>query len=263
MVDLPPVKAPYTVVTTTDLKSRAIKSSMGVLPLRRSESIPELNLVHLRGRSVAANDPETVDDFETSRVGTNTPRTPRRIVAAAPPPATIDSPPNRRQPLPAILPMVGTTHTAPLLARHAPMKPVVNVPPVKKRKVDVVLIESEALERGTPRSVVKQMIKEARLLSQSGGVDRNTPYSRLSSKQLYVSENNLIDFSISASSISFEDLIRPLRVFPTRFNRHRSRRTMIHRVPQWRISSRRSSRNNYKKPNGSPTERSWRLFIVF
>lgn len=186
MVDLPPVKASFTVVTTTDLKSRAIKSSMGVLPLRRSESIPELNLVHLRGRSVAANDPETADDLVTSRVGTNTPRTPRRI--AAPPPVTIDSPPTRRKPLPAILPMVGTTHTAPLLARQAPMKPVVNVPPVKRRKVDVVLIESEALERGTPRSVVKQMIKEARLISQSGGVDRNTPYSRVSSKQLCVRE---------------------------------------------------------------------------
>lgn len=183
MVDLPPVKAPYTVVTTTELKSRVIKSSMGVLPLRRSESIPELNLVHLRGRSVAANDPETVDDLETSRVGTNTPRTPRRI---PPPPTTVESPPNRRKPLPAILPMVGTTHTATLQTRQAPMKPVVNVPPVKRRKVDVVLIEREALERGTPRSVVKQMIKEARLISQSGGVDHTTPYSRLSSKQLYV-----------------------------------------------------------------------------
>lgn len=185
MVDLPPVKAPFPVVSTTELKSRAIKSSLGVLPLRRSESIPELNLVHLRGRSVAANDPETVDDLTTSRVGTNTPRTPKH---PPPPPINVESPPARRGPLPAILPMVGTTHTANLQPRQAPAKPVVNVPPVKKRKVDVVLIEREALERGTPRSVVKKMIQEAQRISQTSGAvgttDRTTPYSRMSSKQL-------------------------------------------------------------------------------
>ena len=180
MVDLPSVKHAVNMITTSELKSRAIKSSMGVLPLRRSESIPEMNLVHLRGRSVAATGADIADDLATSRVGTNTPRTPRR-------PAPISESfaiqlPERREPLPAILPMVGTTHTATLQERHAPVKPVIQIPAVKKRKIEVVVIEREVLPRGTPRSVVNRMVNEARLISQSFG-ERATPHSRLSSKQ--------------------------------------------------------------------------------
>jgi hypothetical protein len=179
MVDLPPVKQSYTVTTTSELKSRAIKSSMGVLPLRQSESIPELNLVHLRGRSVMATG-EVIDEVESSRVGANTPISPRRPLPLSE--STQINLPERREPLPAILPMVGTTHTATLLERQPPAKPVIHIPTVKKRKVDIVVIERAALERGTPRSVVNRMLNEARLLSQPM-VDRTTPHSRLSSKQ--------------------------------------------------------------------------------
>ncbi|CAF3176026.1 unnamed protein product [Rotaria sp. Silwood2] len=179
MVDLPPVKQSYTITTTSELKSRAFKSSMGVLPIRRSESIPELNLVHLRGRSVMATGGNN-DDLASSRVGTNTPITPRRPV-----PLTESNQINlieRREPLPAILPMVGTTHTATLQERQAQKKPNIQVPAVKKRKIDVVVIEPEVLPRTTPRSVVNRMVHEARLLTQPIG-DRTTPHSRLSSKQ--------------------------------------------------------------------------------
>jgi hypothetical protein len=181
MVDLPSVKQSYTIVTTSELKSQAVKSSMGVLPLRRSESIPELNLVHLRGRSVMATGGVT-DDLASSRVGANTPTTPKRPLPLSDSIQihTMD----RREPLPAILPMVGTTHTATLQERQPPIKPVIHIPVVKKRKIDVVLIEREALERGTPRSIVNRMVNEARLLTQSIG-DRTTPHSRLSSKQQY------------------------------------------------------------------------------
>lgn len=179
MVDLPPVKQSMNITTTNELKSRVIKSSMGVLPLRRSESIPELNLVHLRGRSVMGAD-GVIDDLASSRVGANTPMTPKR------PQPVLDSTKihigERREPLPAILPLVGTTHTATLQERQAPIKPVIHIPAVKRRKIDVVVVERETLERGTPRSVVNRMIHEARLLSQPLG-DRTTPHSRLSSKQ--------------------------------------------------------------------------------
>lgn len=179
MVDSPSVKQSFTITTTNELKSHAIKSCMGVLPLRQSESIPELNLVHLRGRSVMAVD-AAVDDLASSRVGANTPTTPKR-----PLPLSESKQINiadRREPLPAILPMVGTTHTAILQERQPPAKPVIHIPTVKKRKIDVVVIEREALERGTPRSVVNRMVHEARLLSYPVG-DRTTPHSRLSSKQ--------------------------------------------------------------------------------
>ena len=152
---------------------------MGVLPLRRSESIPELNLVHLRGRSVMAAG-ATVDEIDSSRVGANTPVSPKRSLPLS---ESIQlNIPERREPLPAILPMVGTTHTAVLQERQVPMKPVIHIPAVKKRKVDVVMIEREALEKGTPRSVINRMVHEARLLSQPI-TDRTTPRSRLSSKQ--------------------------------------------------------------------------------
>jgi len=178
MVDLPPVKQSYTITTTSEIKSRAIKTSMGVLPLRRSESIPELNLVHLRGRSVMATG-ATADDI-LSRVGTNTPITPKHpLPLLESNEITIT---DRREPLPAILPVVGTTHTAILQERQPPVKPVIHIPVVKKRKIDLVVLEREALERGTPRSVVNRMVHEARLLTQSIG-DRTTPHSRLSSKQ--------------------------------------------------------------------------------
>ena len=75
MVDLPPVKQSYNPMNAIDLKSRPIKSSLGVLPARRSESIPELNLVHLRGRSMATTDDPPV----SSRVGANTPQSPRHL----------------------------------------------------------------------------------------------------------------------------------------------------------------------------------------
>jgi len=179
MVDLPPVKQSYTITTTNELKSRAIKSSMGVLPLRRSESIPELNLVHLRGRSVMATG-APVDDLASSRVAANTPVAPKRTLPLTE--STQINITDRRDPLPAILPMVGTTHTATLQERQPPTKPVIHIPTVKKRKVDLVVIEREALERGTPRSVVNRMVREARLLTQPMG-DRTTPHSRLSSKQ--------------------------------------------------------------------------------
>jgi hypothetical protein len=179
MVDLPPVKQSFTATTTSELKSRAIKSSMGVLPLRRSESIPELNLVHLRGRSVMVTG-GIDDEIASSRVGANTPISPKRPAPLSE--STQINLPERREPLPAILPMVGTTHTATLQERQPPTKPVIHIPAVKKRKIDVVIIEREALERGTPRSVVNRMVNEARLLSQPM-VDRATPHSRLSSKQ--------------------------------------------------------------------------------
>lgn len=181
MVDLPPVKQSFTITTTTELKSRAIKSSMGVLPMRRSESIPELNLVHLRGRSVMATG-QMNDELDSARVGTNTPMSPKRARPLAE--SMQINLPQRRDPLPAILPMVGTTHTAHLQERQPSIKPVVHVPAVKKRKIDVVVVEREALEKGTPRSVVNRMVHEARLLSQTGG-ERTTPHSRLSSKQQY------------------------------------------------------------------------------
>ncbi|CAF4735070.1 unnamed protein product [Rotaria sp. Silwood1] len=179
MVDLPSVKQSYTITTTNELKSRAFKSSVGVLPIRRSESIPELNLVHLRGRSVMATGGNN-DDLASSRVGTNTPITPRRPV-----PLTELNQMNfieRREPLPAILPVVGTTHTATLQERQPQKKPIIQIPVVKKRKIDVIITESEVLPRTTPRSVVNRMINEARLLTQPIG-DRTTPHSRLSSKQ--------------------------------------------------------------------------------
>lgn len=180
MVDLPPVKQSYTVTTTNELKSRAFKSSMGVLPIRRSESIPELNLVHLRGRSVMATGAATAD-LASSRVGTNTPVTPRH--PATLPESSQSSLSDRHEPLPAILPMVGTTHSATLQERQSQKKPAINVPPVKKRKVDVLVVEPDVVRRSTPRSVVSRMVHEARLLSQPAGVERATPHSRLSSKQ--------------------------------------------------------------------------------
>ncbi|CAF3956513.1 unnamed protein product [Rotaria sordida] len=180
MVDLPPVKQSVTITTTNELKSRAFKSSIGVLPIRRSESIPELNLVHLRGRSVTAAGGNN-DDLASSRVGTNTPVTPRRPVPLA---ESIEiNFIERREPLPAILPMVGTTHTATLQERQPQKKPIIQVPAVKKRKIDIVVGEPEQLPRTTPRSVVNRMVHEARLLTQSIGGDRTTPHSRLSSKQ--------------------------------------------------------------------------------
>jgi hypothetical protein len=179
MVDLPSVKQSFTIITTSELKSRAVKSSMGVLPLRRSESIPELNLVHLRGRSVMAAGIE-IDDIDSSRAGANTPTTPKRPIPLSE--SMQINIPERREPLPAILPMVGTTHTAILQERQPPAKPIIHIPAVKKRKIDVVMVEREALEKGTPRSVVHRMVHEARLLSQPVG-ERTTPYSRLSSKQ--------------------------------------------------------------------------------
>ena len=179
MGDLPPFKQTCTVATTSELKSRAFKSSMGVLPFRRSESIPELNLVHLRGRSVTAAG-LVIDDLESSRVGTNTPITPRHTLTVAE--STQITKTERREPLPAILPMIGTAQTALLQERQPPVKPVVHVPAVKKRKFDVTVIERELLERTTPRSVVNRMVSEARLLAQPTG-DRPTPPSRLSSKQ--------------------------------------------------------------------------------
>jgi hypothetical protein len=178
MVDLPPVKQSYTITTTSEIKSRAIKTSMGVLPLRRSESIPELNLVHLRGRSVMATG-ATADDI-LSRVGTNTPITPKQpLPLLESNEITIT---DRREPLPAILPVVGTTHTAILQERQPLMKPVIHKPVIKKRKIDVVVTEHETSERDTPRSVVSRMVKEARLLTQPIGYQ--TPSSsRLSNKQ--------------------------------------------------------------------------------
>ncbi|CAF3329691.1 unnamed protein product [Rotaria socialis] len=179
MVDLPSVKQSYTMTTTGELKSRAFKSSMGVLPFRRSESIPELNLVHLRGRSVMATGVATTE-LASSRVGTNTPVTPRPPLALSE--SVQASLSDRYEPLPAILPMVGTAHSAALLERRSQKKPTVNVPPVKKRKVEILIVEPEVIQRSTPRSVVGRMVNEARLLSQPGG-DRLTPHSRLSSKQ--------------------------------------------------------------------------------
>ncbi len=179
MVDLPSVKQSFTITTTNELKSRAMKTSMGVVPLRRSESIPELNLVHLRGRSVMATGAAN-DDLDSTHVGTNTPISPKHSL-----PLNESLQMNvteRRQPLPAILPMVGTTHTAVLQERQPPVKPVIHIPAVKKRKIDIVVIEHEALEKGTPRSVVNRMVHEARLLAQPM-TDRITPHSRLSSKQ--------------------------------------------------------------------------------
>lgn len=183
MVDLPPVKQSYTITTTDELKSRAFKSSMGVLPIRRSESIPELNLVHLRGKSVMATG-VNIDEVGSSRVGTNTPVTPRHT---QPEPLSLTESIQgnfieRREPLPAILPMVGTAHGGILQERQVAAKPIVHVPKVKKRKIEVVVIDSEPLARGTPRSVVNRMVHEARLLSQPMG-ERVTPHSRLSSKQ--------------------------------------------------------------------------------
>lgn len=178
MVDLPPVKQSLTITTTNELKTRPVKSSMGVLPVRRSESIPELNLVHLRGRSVMTGG-DITDDLNSSRVGTNTPVSPKRLLPIAESSLTTIS--ERREPLPAILPMVGTTHTAVLQERQQPNKPIIQIPPVKKRKIDLV-VEREALGKGTPRSVVSRMIHEARLLSRPL-TDRTTPHSRLSSKQ--------------------------------------------------------------------------------
>lgn len=180
MVDLPPVKQSFTITTTSELKSRPVKSSMGVLPARRSESIPELNLVHLRGRSVIASG-EANDELDSTRVGTNTPISPKQRLQPIYESNQINLP-ERREPLPAILPVVGTTHTAVLQERHPPNKPVVHVPAVKKRKIDLVVIEREALGKGTPRSMVSRMVREAKLLSQAA-TDRTTPHSRLSSKQ--------------------------------------------------------------------------------
>jgi hypothetical protein len=120
------------------------------------------------------------DEIASSRVGANTPISPKRPAPLSE--STQINLPERREPLPAILPMVGTTHTATLQERQPPTKPVIHIPAVKKRKIDVVIIEREALERGTPRSVVNRMVNEARLLSQPM-VDRATPHSRLSSKQ--------------------------------------------------------------------------------
>lgn len=179
MVDLPPVKQSFTITSTSELKSRPVKSSMGVLPVRRSESIPELNLVHLRGRSVMASG-EVNDELESTRVGTNTPVSPKQRLQPIQELNQINLI-ERREPLPAILPMVGTTHTAVLQERQPANKPVIQIPAVKKRKVDLVVIEREALGKGTPRSVVSRMVREAKLLSQA--TDRNTPHSRLSSKQ--------------------------------------------------------------------------------
>jgi hypothetical protein len=179
MVDLPPVKQSYTIVTTSELKSRPIKSSMGVLPVRRSESIPELNLVHLRGRSVMAAGGPT-DDITSSRVGANTPTTPKHPLPIAE--SNEITVAERREPLPAILPMVGTTHTAILQERQPPTKPIIHIPVVKKRKVDVVVTEHEPLAKSTPRSVVNRMVHEARLLAQPIA-GQTTPRSRLSSKQ--------------------------------------------------------------------------------
>jgi hypothetical protein len=179
MVDLPSVKQSYTMTTTSELKSRAIKSTMGVLPVRQSESIPELNLVHLRGRSIMPLD-DTDDDEEdltNIRVAANTPITPRRLL-----PLSEGNQIERRERLPAILPMVGTTHTAILQERQPLMKPVIHKPVIKKRKIDVVVTEHETSERDTPRSVVSRMVKEARLLTQPIGYQ--TPSSsRLSNKQ--------------------------------------------------------------------------------
>lgn len=179
MVDLPSVKQSFTIMTTSELKSRPVKSSMGVLPVRRSESIPELNLVHLRGRSVMASG-DGDEDLNSTRVGTNTPVSPKRLLPI--PESSLTTVSEQREPLPAILPMVGTTHTAVLQERQPPIKPTIRIPPVKKRKIDLLVVEHETLGKGTPRSVVSRMIREARLLSQPQ-TDRTTPHSRLSSKQ--------------------------------------------------------------------------------
>lgn len=181
MVDLPPASKPdLNFITTNEIRSRPIKSTMGVLPVRRSESIPELNLVHLRGRSVNVNVVENSTETETGHIGANTPRTPRR--SFQPVENQSSTLPERRNQLPAILPVVGTTHTATLQERRAPLKPIVHVPPVKKRKIDVVVVDTELPERNTPRSLVDRMVQEARIMAHSAG-DRGTPRSRVSSKQ--------------------------------------------------------------------------------
>lgn len=180
MVDLPSVKQSYVMSTTSELKARPIKSTLGVLPMRQSESIPELNLVHLRGRSVMPLDMFD-DEFTSSRIAANTPITPRRQL-----PTSAETNPmsagERYERLPAILPMVGTTHTAVLQERQPLVKPVIHRPVLKKRKVDVVVVENDINERNTPRSVINRMVREAQLLTQPTGTDRVRSQSRLSDK---------------------------------------------------------------------------------
>jgi hypothetical protein len=187
MVDSSYMKSSLDIITTAELKSRTIKSSLGVLPLRCSESIPELNLVHLRGRSVGAIDEVMNDALVTSRIGANTPQSPRRLVPVNDSHLIhnqhLSHQREQRQPLPAILPMVGTTHTATLQTRQAPAKPNIHIPPVRKRHVDAVVIEREVLERGTPRSVVHRMANEARMINQSFA-DRTNSQGRVSTKPL-------------------------------------------------------------------------------
>ncbi|UJR32034.1 hypothetical protein I4U23_019502 [Adineta vaga] len=165
--------------TTSDLKSRPVKSTMGVLPMRQSESIPELNLVHLRGRSVMPLDMSD-DEFSSIRVGANTPVTPKRLLPISEISQTNAN--ERRERLPAILPMVGTTHTAVLQERQPLVKPVIHKPVIKRRKIDVVIVEDEVNERNTPRSVINRMVREAQLLTQPIGANRRVSQSRLSDK---------------------------------------------------------------------------------
>ena len=203
MVDLPPVKQSYNLMNATDLKSRPIKSSLGVLPARRSESIPELNLVHLRGRSIVTND----DPPLSSRIGTNTPQSPRHLESP-----TGVRPHERRQPLPAILPMVGTTHTATLQERHTPIKPLIHIPAVKRRKIDLVVIEHD--ESDSPRSLIHRMVDEARLISQPMA-DRMKSQHRQSNKQpssLYPHPPGLIvTASDDPSRAAVENLIASIK----------------------------------------------------
>ncbi|CAF1213248.1 unnamed protein product [Adineta ricciae] len=206
MVDLPSVKQSYIMTTTSDLKARPIKSTLGVLPMRQSESIPELNLVHLRGRSVMPLDMFD-DEFTSNRVAANTPITPRRQL-----PTSETNPMSageRYERLPAILPMVGTTHTAVLQERQPLVKPVIHRPVLKKRKVDVVVVESDVNERNTPRSVINRMVREAQLLTQPTGSDRVRSQSRLSDKpQSLVTTTSGTSTQQQSSTVVSEDPTR-------------------------------------------------------
>ncbi|CAF3955418.1 unnamed protein product, partial [Adineta steineri] len=168
MVDSPSMKQSYMNTTTSELKSRPIKSTMGVLPMRSSESIPELNLVHLRGRSVMPTDISDDDDFTSSRAGANTPTTPRRLLPLSE--INQGNIVERREPLPAILPIVGTTHTALLQERQPLIKPIIHRPVIKKRKIDIVVVtDNNTSDRDTPRSLINRMVREAQLLSKTTG----------------------------------------------------------------------------------------------
>ncbi|CAF1210506.1 unnamed protein product [Didymodactylos carnosus] len=188
------------IYTTNELKQAVYKSTCGVLPIRRSTSIPELN-VHLRGRTLmSSND---------MRVAANTPISPNAALvidvdstttASYFPPPPVQSPveldrlllQKRRQPLPAILPVTGTTHTATLLHRQPPVKPVIYIPPVKRKRLKILEIdvgaENDEAQIVTDRSALEEqqdavstvakMLNEAKAL-RADNSKRTTPATPL------------------------------------------------------------------------------------